>query len=175
MNYRSKLVEMLSQCMQCGTCTGSCPNALSMDQTPRKLWRMVAMERFDDIWRTRTFSLCSTCYFCTLRCPRGLELTRAMSLLKHLALREKVPGARGSSLFYTCFIDSVRGHGRVRESEFMGRYLVAMGNPLLPFRFAPLGVKLLSKGKVSLFPPSNREPGSLDGLFTKALEIEEES
>jgi len=27
--------NMVSACIQCGTCTGSCPNAFAMDLTPR--------------------------------------------------------------------------------------------------------------------------------------------
>ena len=33
--------EMVRACIQCGTCTASCPNEFAMDHTPRKLWRMV--------------------------------------------------------------------------------------------------------------------------------------
>ncbi|MBC2744613.1 MAG: 4Fe-4S dicluster domain-containing protein, partial [Desulfosarcina sp.] len=36
---------MVSACIQCGTCTGSCPNALEMDLTPRKMWRLVILGR----------------------------------------------------------------------------------------------------------------------------------
>ncbi len=31
----------LGACMQCGTCTASCPNGFAMDVTPRQMWRMV--------------------------------------------------------------------------------------------------------------------------------------
>ncbi|MCP4680860.1 MAG: heterodisulfide reductase, partial [Desulfobacterales bacterium] len=42
--------DMVNACIQCGTCTGSCPNAFAMDSTPRKMWRMVLSGRADDIF-----------------------------------------------------------------------------------------------------------------------------
>ena len=61
--------EMVQACIQCGTCTASCPNEFAMDLTPRRLWRMVLMDRTEAIFSSKTFILCSNCYTCTLRCP----------------------------------------------------------------------------------------------------------
>ncbi len=165
--------ELIKTCMQCGTCTGSCPNAFAMDLTPRKLWRMVLMDRHEEIFKSRTFALCSTCYYCTLRCPRGLPLTRAMSMLKELAYKADVPAFRRSGKFYGSFMESVRRHGRVRESEFLTLYFMAMKNPLIPFDFASIGLKLMQKNKVSFQLPSGPGKGNLDKIFKKVSEIEE--
>ena len=96
--------EMVQSCIQCGTCTGSCPNAFAMDYTPRHMWRMVLMGQKDEIFRSKTFGLCSACYFCTLRCPRGLYLTEAMSALKRIGARENLPINKPSNLFYKNFM-----------------------------------------------------------------------
>jgi heterodisulfide reductase subunit C len=69
-------------------------------------------------------------------------------------------------------MESVRRHGRVREMEFMTLYFNAMKNPLLPLRFAALGIKLMLKGKVHLQIPSKGD-GTLAALFRKAEELEE--
>jgi heterodisulfide reductase subunit C len=165
------LREMVQACIQCGTCTGSCPNAFAMDRTPRQLWRMVLTGREEEIFHSRTFSLCSVCYICTLRCPRGLPLTEAMSRLKQAAARRNLPGYRSSSLFYRKFMESVRRHGRVREMEFMTLYFAAMRNPFLPLRFAALGMKLMAKGKISVELPS-RGTRPLEAMFAKIHELE---
>ena len=162
---------MVQACIQCGTCTGSCPNVFAMDLTPRRLWRMVVMGQKREIFQSKTFMLCSACYYCTLRCPRGLKLTEAMGALKQIAAREHLVNYRQSTLFYKNFMDSVRRHGRVREMEFMTLYFAAMKNPFLPFRFAPLGMKLLARGKVSVQMPSRgRRP--LESIFRKVEELE---
>ena len=163
--------QMVQTCIQCGTCTASCPNEFAMDLTPRRLWRMVLMNRQEKIFASKTFMLCSSCYYCTLRCPRGLPLTEAMARLKQIATRQ-VPGRyKATTRFYRDFMESVRRHGRVREMEFMTLYFSHMKNPLLPFRFAPLGMKLVSRGKVPLQPPS-RGSGKLKVLFEKVEALE---
>ena len=121
--------EMVRACIQCGTCTGSCPNEFAMDYTPRHLWRMVLMDQTAEIFQSKTFALCSACYCCTLRCPRGLPLTEAMEALKQIAARANLAQYKHSVQFYKTFIQSVRRHGRVNEMEFMTLYF-AVPNPL---------------------------------------------
>ena len=164
--------EMVTACIQCGTCTASCPNAFAMDATPRQLWRMVLMDCQDAIFTSKTFTLCSSCYYCTLRCPRGLSLTDAMAALKRVAARKGLKPYRSSTHFCREFINSVRRHGRVREMEFMTLYMARMKSPLLPLRFAPLGLKLMGKGKVPLQLPS-RGTGKLESLFAKVEALEQ--
>ncbi len=171
-DHLAKIQEMVRTCIQCGTCTGSCPNAQSMDYTPRHLWRMVLMGQKDLIYRSKTFALCSSCYFCTLRCPRGLALTEAMSALKQLAARENIESFRQSARFYAGFLESVRRHGRVREMEMMSLYFIAMRNPLIPLKYAALGIKLMRKGKIPLRLPS-KGVGALDKIFSKVQELED--
>lgn len=163
--------EMVQACIQCGTCSGSCPNAFAMDITPRRMWRMVTTGQAEGLFTSKTFMLCSVCYACTLRCPRGLPLTEAMSALKQIAARENLPGHRRSTQFYLNFMESVRRHGRVREMEFMTLYFAAMKNPLLPLQFASLGMRLMVKGKVSLQLPSKGK-GKLDRIFRNAEAVE---
>ena len=163
--------EMVRSCIQCGTCTGSCPNEFAMDHTPRLLWRLVLMGQKEEIFQSKTFSLCSDCYTCTLRCPRGLPLTEAMDALKQIAIEENIAEYKQSTLFYKNFIRSVRRHGRVREMEFMTNYFAALKNPLAPFRFASLGIKLIAKRKISIkWPWRARLP--LENMFQKVNELE---
>jgi heterodisulfide reductase subunit C len=164
--------EMVQSCIQCGTCTGSCPNAFAMDLTPRQLWRLVLLDQREAVFQSRTFMLCSACYFCTLRCPRGLPLTEAMHALKQAAAREKVERYRPVTAFYRQFIDSVRRHGRVNELEFMTYYFAEMKNPMLPLRYSGLGLRLVAKGKLPLRWPA-RPTRPLEALFRKVAELEE--
>jgi heterodisulfide reductase subunit C len=170
----ARIQEMIRPCIQCGTCTGSCPNAFAMDHTPRQLWRLVLLGMKDEIFHSKTFSLCSDCYTCTLRCPRGLPLTEAMDALKQIAAAENRAEYKYSILFYKNFLRSVRRHGRVREMEFMTHYFAALNNPLAPFRFASLGIKLMRKRKISLQIPS-KGTRPLEAIFKKIEELENRS
>lgn len=163
--------EMVRACMQCGTCTASCPNAASMDLTPRQMWRCLLFGFSAEVLASKTFWMCSACYSCTLRCPRGLPLTRAMAALKRLAAEHGPAAARRKGLFYQAFIDNVHKYGRVQEMDLMFHYFMAMRDPLLPLRFTPVGLKLLGKGK--LHAPSGQHKGVLDDLFARVRELEE--
>jgi heterodisulfide reductase subunit C len=163
--------DMVSACIQCGTCTGSCPNAFAMDLTPRQLWYNVLMGEKDTIFHSKTFSLCSVCYYCTLRCPRGLPLTEAMSALKQIAAKENLAPYKKSIRFYQSFMESVRRHGRVREMEFMTLYFLSMKNPFMPIKFAPLGMRLMGKRKLSFEIPS-KGSSALEAIFRKVEVLE---
>jgi heterodisulfide reductase subunit C2 len=165
--------KRVQSCLQCGTCTGSCPNAFAMDLTPRTLWRLVMRGETQQVFASQTFSLCSSCYFCTLRCPRGLPLTEAMSELKVLSVRLAPQMNKNSRVFYACFLDSVQRHGRVREMEFMSLYFLHRLNPIIPLKYAPLGLRLMVKGKVRPEMPSLTTKGKLASLFQKVREIED--
>jgi heterodisulfide reductase subunit C len=166
--------EMVLPCIQCGTCSGSCPNEFAMDASPRMLWRMVLMGCTEDIFRSKTFSLCSACYLCSLRCPRGLPLTDAMAHLKRIGAHRQSSVHRASALFYDNFLKSVRRHGRLREMELMTLYFAQMKNPLLPFHFASLGLRLMRKGKLSLKLPA-RGTRKLEYLFCRAETLKGEA
>ncbi len=55
----------------------------------------------------------------------------------------------------------------------MRDYMLAMKNPLLALDFAPIGLKMLRKGKLHM--ASNEHRGSLDKLFQKVRRMEEGS
>ena len=167
----NEVKQLVQACIQCGTCTASCPNAFAMDFTPRHLWRLVLMDRAEAIFGSKTFILCSSCYCCTLRCPRGLPLTEAMGRLKQYATRAGLGGLRSSTLFYSEFMESVRRHGRVNEVEFMSFYFAKLKHPLVPLRFAPLGARLMLKGKIGLQPPT-KSKRNLEAFFEKARQLE---
>jgi heterodisulfide reductase subunit C2 len=165
--------KMISACIQCGTCTGSCPNEFAMDKTPRMLWRLVLAGEEDEVFRSRTFSMCSYCYTCTLRCPRQLPVTEAMAGLKEEAAKCFPDRYRSGAAFCRTFMDSVRRHGRVRESEFMFFYFASCRDPFLPLRFTPLGLRLMRRGKVKPTVPGAGGKGPLGPLFDKVKSMEE--
>ena len=164
--------EAMLACMQCGTCTGSCVNAHAMDYTPRQMWRLVQLDDKVELFRSKTFWLCSTCYYCTLRCPRGLPLTETIGALKRTAVAEGYLDESASIKFYQSFLDSVRRYGRVRETEMMARYFMALKDPIKPMQFSALGIKLLLKGKLHPQVPRFFGTGKLDVLFRIAREVE---
>jgi heterodisulfide reductase subunit C len=167
----SRLRKAVQACIQCGTCTGSCPNAFAMDRTPRQLWRLLLLEAEEEIFRSKTFILCSACYLCTLRCPRGLPLTDLMAGLKAEAARQGIGRYRASTLFYDSFLANVRRNGRVAEMGLMVTYFTRLARPGPPLANAGLGLKLFGKGKLK--PTWPKAGGAkLGRLFDRVAALE---
>ncbi len=162
--------DMLS-CIQCGTCTASCPAAPAMDISPRRMWRMVQLGLEDEILRSKTMWLCSICYQCQVRCPRGIPLTDTITRLKELALVRGIVSSPESRAFYDAFAYVMRRYGRMRELEFMVRFFLS-GNPVKALGFSKLGLTMLQRGKVHLELPRLGGEGRLDRLCERVAELE---
>jgi len=92
-------LEKLRRCIQCGTCSATCPTAYAMDYSPRQVWRMVQLGLKDEVLNSSTFWLCTTCKACQVRCPRGIDLMDAMISLKEYAFDKDVNVPDGMKLF----------------------------------------------------------------------------
>ncbi len=80
----------IRRCIQCGTCSASCPTAHAMDYTPRQVWRLVQLGLVEEVMHSRTFWLCTVCKSCQVRCPRDIKIMDAMVGLKEWANREDI-------------------------------------------------------------------------------------
>jgi Fe-S oxidoreductase len=74
--------EKLRSCLQCGTCTASCPVAGFTELGPREIVRMVLVGGDEEILRPEVLYYCSACYSCSVRCPMGIRLTELVNLLR---------------------------------------------------------------------------------------------
>jgi Fe-S oxidoreductase len=83
-------VEKLGTCLQCGTCSSSCPTYFAMDAPPRKLWRMVSLGMKEEISQLSTYWLCTACNSCTVRCPRGIQVSESMRLVREWVIRDQL-------------------------------------------------------------------------------------
>lgn len=81
--------EVITQCDQCGTCSGSCPMVSEMDITPSQMMRMVQLGE-SEVMESKAMWLCASCFACTVRCPRGLDLSRVAEALRQIRLRKGV-------------------------------------------------------------------------------------
>lgn len=165
--------RMVHCCIQCGTCTASCPASDAMDISPRQMWRMVQLGLVDEVLHSKTMWLCSLCYQCQVRCPRGIPLTETITHLKQMAMQEGIVSSHQSEAFYKAFADVMRLYGRNREMEFMVRYFL-QGNPLTAFKFVRMGATMFMRGKVHPELPIDREGRSLEKLFKRVAELEAE-
>ena len=161
----------LRTCIQCGTCTASCPSAEAMDISPRKMWRMVNLGLEDEVLHSKTMWLCTVCYQCSVRCPRGIPLTETIAKLKQRAIQARIQEWSESTKFYKSFSDVMRTYGRMREMEFMVRYIIAT-NLFAAMPFTGMALTMLMRGKLKPELPKLSGAGRLDRLFNRVAELE---
>lgn len=164
--------EGIWQCIQCGTCTGSCPNANEMQYSPRKIIAMVRAGLKKEVLSSDTMWYCASCYLCTERCPRGVKVTELMYVLKQLASRYGFRyGPTGEPVMCHTFADLVARNGRVHELGLMIRFYLKT-NPLAMLKMAPLGLKLMLRGRSPLMPKAVKGKEQLAAIIGKARALE---
>lgn len=161
--------EKIKQCIQCGTCTGSCPVSYAMDITPRKVIALFRAGEIESILRSNTIWLCASCYGCTVRCPAGIKITEMMYALKRIAMSRNIY-PRGSHVraLSSSFVRIVNKYGRSREVNLLVRYGFKT-NPFKLLSSIPMGWKLRSKGRIPLGGTKVKGHAELSGVIARAL------
>jgi len=121
----------LGTCLQCGTCSSSCPTYFAMDVPPRKLWRMVTLGLKDEIARSSTFWLCTACDTCTVRCPRGIDVSESMRQIREWVIGEQVQETpRALSMMSEMIVQSHNMKGDDNETRLIWSANLPDGNSL---------------------------------------------
>jgi heterodisulfide reductase subunit C len=153
--------EKINLCIQCGTCSASCPNASKMDYTPRELIAMARAGMREQVLSSNSMWLCLSCYMCTVRCPRGIVPTYIMHALEHLAMRHHVssPKTRTPTLYKT-FSNTVHAAGHIPRFGCMARFYLRV-NPFGALKNAPVALSLLRHGRMPITQSRILKPESL--------------
>jgi len=142
--------EKIRLCIQCGTCTASCPNADRMDHTPSQLIAMTRAGMEKEVLSSNAMWYCLSCYLCTVRCPRGIKPTDIMHAYEGLAVSKGLSNRRTRTpVMYKTFNQFVSSHGRLSEFWLMVRFYLST-NPLSPVGMLPLALNLFKHGRLSL-------------------------
>ncbi len=142
--------EKLFGCIQCGTCSGTCPVSQHMDYTPRRIIAMIRAGFKQEVLTSITTWLCASCYSCTVECPKGIKITDIMYALKRKAIQEGVyPRRFPIPVLAREFYSSVLKTGRNTESRLTIK-LFLKTNILQLFKQTALGFKLWRQGRMGL-------------------------
>ena len=144
--------EKIKECIQCGTCSASCPTSYAMDYTPREVIAALRAGLLDRVVKSNTIWLCSSCYYCTVRCPAGVKLTDVMYELKRLAVEFGYVKKRAKApVVSKLFVDLVDKNGRISEVELVSKFMIKT-NPFAALRMMPRAWKLFRRGRMPLMP-----------------------
>jgi len=164
--------ERLRRCIQCGTCTGSCPVSYAMDLSPREVIARFRAGDLEGILRSRTIWVCASCYSCTARCPQEIKVTDLLYALKRVAMEKRIRPRRFPVYALSqAFVRSVKLFGRNFEAGLIVEFFLR-ANPLGMLKMAPLGWKMMRRGRMGFFPERIRGRRDLAKIIKRAEEIE---
>jgi heterodisulfide reductase subunit C len=143
--------EEIDRCIQCGTCSSSCPMAVYMDHPPRKIISMIKNGFKDEALRSFTIWLCPSCYTCQVRCPSNIKITDVMYALKRKAIEEKIyPSSFVIPVLAREMYKLIAKNGRNSELWLVVNMYLKSKNPLGLLKMAPMGIDLMKTGRMSL-------------------------
>ena len=133
-------------CIQCGTCSASCPTAHLMDPSIRMLVKLCLEGKKEEALHNDTLWLCTSCLLCTVRCPRSIRPKAVVSALKDIAEREGIKSKDAS--YEELFLRQIRDYGRISELPLTGEFLLVF--PQGAVQSMQMGLELLPRGKIGL-------------------------
>ena len=164
--------EKIKSCIQCGTCTGSCPVSYAMDISPREVIALFRAGDMETLLHSKTIWVCASCYACQTRCPSLIKVTDIMYALKRLALEKKIypPNFPVHSLSET-FVSIMNRFGRLHEPLFLVFFLIRT-NPFKLFSFMPLGLRMAKRRRIAYIPSKIKNLDSLKKIIKKAEQMD---
>jgi heterodisulfide reductase subunit C len=160
----------VKNCIQCGSCTGSCPVSHAMDITPRQIVALFRAGYLEDILRSRALWICASCYACTVRCPVGIRVTDNLYALKRVADKMGVfPKKFPVHALSEAFVGNVRQYGRNWELWLGLKYYLST-RPLKLFspslqRFA---LDMFMRKRLAMLPTRIRRVSEVRAIIDKA-------
>jgi heterodisulfide reductase subunit C len=133
-------------CIQCGTCSASCPTAHLMNPSIRRLIKLCLEGKRDEALHNDTLWLCTSCLLCTVRCPRGIRPKAVVSALKEIAGREAKKNKDAS--YEQFFLKQIREYGRIAELALTAEFLMVYPKGMV--QSMQMGLELLPRGKIGI-------------------------
>jgi heterodisulfide reductase subunit C len=165
----------INACIQCGTCSGTCPVADYMDQTPRRLIGMVNADLKDDVLDSNTYWFCASCYHCTVRCPADIDIAGVMYALKRYSIWNKTYGDDlVGPQFSEAFVKTILRSGRSYEPILAPTYMFHFG-PKEFFLEALNASKMMLKGRIPVLPPRIKHLENFKNMIRKIIPLGESS
>ncbi len=169
--------DKMNLCMQCGTCSGSCPLGVEMDYGPRKLFMMIRAGMKDEVLSSSTLWNCTSCYRCVVRCPRGVPVTYIIQGLAAVAAKEGYAPKVENANFARKFWWSASTFGKTDERLVPTLYFFSFGiaegikRSLANLKIA---LNMLKAGRMHIgLPHKVKDRKGLKAILAKAAEIEQ--
>lgn len=141
--------DKVKDCIQCGTCSGSCPASYNMHKTPRQIFSMIRAGMRDEVLASDTIWMCASCYTCPVRCPKEIKIADVFYAMKRIAIQEGMARKSKAAILSRSFANLVNRYGRNSEVRLMAAYFLRADFWGWISKL-PIAMKLLAKGRLPL-------------------------
>jgi heterodisulfide reductase subunit C2 len=172
-NFRKQVEEHsgqnISTCFQCEKCSNGCPLTFAMDILPHQVMHSLQLGLENRILNSDTIWVCASCETCTARCPNDIDIAHVMDTLRQMSIGKGVKASqRQAPIFHNTFLSSVKRFGRMHEMSMAVEYSLKSEGIRGLSKQTGLGLAMLRKGKMKIFPGRLRAGKQVDDIFRTA-------
>lgn len=161
----------VASCMQCGTCSGTCPSVDFMEYSPREVIAMIRADQRERVLSSNTFWCCASCYYCTARCPRGIDVADLMYALKRYSLwRRRYKRNLIGPDFSKRFVKTILRTGRSFEPALAPSFIFRNGPGGLACDISN-AIGLFLRGRLPLVPSRVKRIKNLRSVLARILPL----
>jgi heterodisulfide reductase subunit C len=163
----------ITNCIQCGTCSGTCPAIEFMDDSPRKIIGMIRADLKEDVLNSNTFWTCASCFHCSVRCPAGIGIAELMYALKRYSMwnHSNAEDFIGPD-FSESFVKMIVTYGRSYEPALAATYLPKYSaSDIMQEGLTASG--LLLSGKMNLLPKKIKRIKNFQNMVRRIIPLGE--
>jgi len=165
----------LKTCIQCGTCSGTCPVVDFMDQPPRRIIGMINADLKDEVLSCNTYWFCASCYHCTVRCPAKIDIAEVMYAVKRYSIWFKTySDDLVGPTFSETFVKTIIRSGRSYEPILAPTYMFSM-EPKEFVQEAFTATKMMLKGRIPVLPPRIKRLENFKEMIRRIIPVGGES
>ncbi len=153
----------LSLCYQCQACGNGCPFVKAMDYRPNQVLRLLQFGMREEVLTCKSIWVCVGCHTCSSQCPMAIDIAAVMDTLRLMAVEEGVAIGKPNIIeFHEEVLRSLEKYGRAHKLGIMMGYKRQTGGWL---KDLDVGLKMLAKRKLELFPSRVKSTGEIADLF----------
>jgi len=152
-------------CLHCQTCAGGCHFSEYMDYMPNGIIRLVQLGLKKEALTCSSIWVCVSCNTCSVQCPMGIDISSITDAVCQIAIAEKAEVGEPAILqFHKDVLKTIKRYGRTHKLEIMLRHKLYTNDW---FRDMGVGLKMMAKGKLDIFPPRVHHMSDIKNIFAE--------
>lgn len=152
-------------CLHCNSCAGGCQFSQIMDYMPNRIIRLVQLGLKQEALTCSSIWICVSCNTCSVQCPMGIDISGVTDAICQIAINEKADvGEPEIVKFHEEVLRTIQRYGRTHKLEIMLKYKLYTRDW---FRDMGVGLKMMAKHKLDIFPSRVNQMGDIKNIFSQ--------